>query len=161
MKHLKENNSKNEIRHCPKTYLLLQFLQIHKSNVERLCKHGIVLITCSIKFPKNLLKQHNSSNINLKISTSPNCFENSRLQDDSTNMSFQNKRTDNPSFIAKLALVPHKSEQMQKQNNKRNTLASNKSRRPSICTTKKYLQDYILQQKVDPGIASHAKNYKI
>ena len=43
-------------------------------------------------------------------------------------MSFQNKRTDNPSFIAKLALVPHKSEQMQNQNNKRNTLASNKSR---------------------------------
>ena len=76
-------------------------------------------------------------------------------------MSFQNKRTDNPSFIAKLALVPHKSEQMQNQNNKRNALASNKSRRPSICTTKKYLQDYILQQKVDPGIASHAKNYKI
>ena len=34
-------------------------------------------------------------------------------------------------------------------------LASHKSQRQSICITKKYLQNYVLQQRVAPGIASH------
>ena len=29
-------------------------IRIHKVNVERLGKHQIVLMTCSVKFPKNL-----------------------------------------------------------------------------------------------------------
>ena len=57
-------------------------------------------------------------------------------------------------------LVPHDSEQMRNQNNKRNTLASRKSQRPSICTTEKYLQNYISQQRVAPGIASYASATK-
>ena len=91
--------------------------------------------------PKKFTKQHNSSNHNSKILTSPNRFENLRLQDDFTNMLFQNKRTDNPSFISIPVLALHESVRMQNQNNKRDTFAS-----PSICTAKKYFQNYILQQ---------------
>ena len=72
--------------------------------------------------PKKSAKQHNSSNSNTKILTSPNRFKNLRLQDDSANMSFQNKRTDNSSFISNPVLVPHKSVRMRNQNNKRNSL---------------------------------------
>ena len=55
---------------------------------------------------------------------------------------------------------------MQNQNNKHNMLASHKSQRQSICITKNYLQNYVLQQRVAPGIASHvnatkSKNEKI
>ena len=86
--------------------------------------------------PKNFTKQHNSSNGNWKIFTSPNRFENLRLQDDSSNILFHNKRADNPLFISNPVLVPQGSVRMRNQNNKRNTFASHKSRRPSICTTK-------------------------
>ena len=52
------------------------------------------------------------------------------------------------------------------QNNKRNTFTSHKSQRPSICTTEKYLQNYVPQQRVAPGITSYAgatksKNEKV
>ena len=110
--------------------------------------------------PQKIAKQHNSSNGNTKILTLPNRFENLRMQDDSTNMSFQNKKTDNLLLISNPALVPHNSERMRNQNNKRNTFESCKIRRPSICTTKKYLQNYILQQRVAPGIASYASATK-
>ena len=46
------------------------------------------------------------------------------------------------------ALVPHESVRMRDQNNKRNTFASHYSRRSSICTTKKYLQNYVHHMKV-------------
>ena len=104
--------------------------------------------------PKKFAKQHNSSSGSTKILTSPNQFENLRLQDDSTNMSFQNKRTDNPSFISNPVLVPHESVRMQNENDKRNTFASYKSRMPSIYPTGKYLQNYVPQQRVAPEIAS-------
>ena len=45
---------------------------------------------------------------------------------------------------------------MRNQNNKRNKFASHKTRKPSICTTKKYLQNYVPQQRMAPGIASYA-----
>ena len=45
---------------------------------------------------------------------------------------------------------------LRNQNNKRNTFVSHKSRRPSICTTEKYLQNYFPQQRVAPGMASYA-----
>ena len=78
---------------------------MHNSNVERLRKHQIVLMTCSIKVPKKFAKQRNSNNGNTKILTSLNRLKNLRLQDDSTNTSFQNNRTDNPSFISNPVLV--------------------------------------------------------
>ena len=60
--------------------------------------------------PEKFAKQHNSNNGNKKALTSPNRFENLRLQDDSTNTSFQNNRTDNPSFISNpVLLVQHES----------------------------------------------------
>ena len=97
--------------------------------------------------PKKYAEQHNSSNGNTTVLTSPNGFENLRLQNNSTNMSFHNKRTDNPSFISNPVLVPNESVRMRKrnENDKRNTFASHKSRRPSICTTKKFLQNYLPQ----------------
>ena len=49
---------------------------------------------------------------------------------------------------------------MRNQNNKRNTFASDNSRRPSICTTEKYLRNYVSQQRVAPGIASYASAAK-
>ena len=58
-------------------------------------------------------------------------------------MSFQNKRTGNPSLISNPVLVPHESVRMRNQNNKRNTFASYESRRPSICKTGKHLQNYL------------------
>ena len=57
-------------------------------------------------------------------------------------------------------LVPHESVRMRNQNNKRNTFAFHKSRRPSICTTEKKLQNYIPQQRVAPGIGSYASARK-
>ena len=75
-------------------------------------------------------------------------------------MPFQNKWTDNPSFILNPVLVPHESVRMRNQNNKRNTFAFHKSRRPSICTTEKYLQNYVLQQRVAPRIVSYASSTK-
>ena len=54
-------------------------------------------------------------------------------------------------------LVPHESVRMRNQNNKRNTFAFHKSRRPSICTTEKYLQNYVPQQRVAPRIISYAR----
>ena len=89
--------------------------------------------------PKKFAKQHNSN----KILTLPNRFENLRLQNDSTNTSFQNNRTDNPSFISNPALVPHESVRMRDQNDKHNMFVSHKSRKPHICTTKKVLQNYV------------------
>ena len=68
--------------------------------------------------PKKCAKQHNPSNGNTKILTSPNRFENSRLRGDSNNMSFQNKRADNPSFISSPVLVPLQSARVPKQSNK-------------------------------------------
>ena len=158
VKHLREeNNSKNEIiKYCPKIYLALQFLQIHQFNVERLRKIEIMLY----QVPQKISKQHNSSTGNTDILTLPNRFENLRLLDDSTNMSFQNKRTDNPSFISNSLLVLHESVRMQNKNNKHNTFASHKSRRPSICTTKKYLQNVLPQQILASGIASYASATK-
>ena len=55
---------------------------------------------------------------------------------------------------------------MRNQNNERNTFASHKSRRQSICTTEKCLQNYVLQQGIPPGIVSYAsvtksKNEKV
>ena len=55
---------------------------------------------------------------------------------------------------------------MRNQNNKRNTFASHKNRRQSICTTKKCLQNYVLQQGIAPGIVSYtsvtkSKNEKV
>ena len=110
--------------------------------------------------PKKFAKQRNSSNGNTKIFTSPNRFENLRMKDDYTNMSFQNKRRDNPSFIFNPVLVPHESVRMQNQNNKRNTFASHKIRRPSICTIEKYLQNCVRQRRMAPGIASYASATK-
>ena len=75
-------------------------------------------------------------------------------------MSFQNEKTNNPSFILNTVLVPHKSVRIQNQNDKRNTFASYKSCRPSICTTKKFFKNYTLQQRVAPGIESYAKATK-
>ena len=49
---------------------------------------------------------------------------------------------------------------MQNQNNKRNTFASHKSRRPSICATEKYLQNYVPQNRVAPGITLYASTTK-
>ena len=49
---------------------------------------------------------------------------------------------------------------MRNQINKRNTFAYHKNRRPSICTTEKYLQNYVPQQIVAPGIASYASATK-
>ena len=102
-------------------------------------------------------KRYNSSNGNTEILNSPNAFEKLRLQGDSTNISFQNKRTDNSSFISNPVLVPHESVRIRNQNNKRNTFTSHKSQRPSICTTEKYLQNYVPQQRVAPGMASYAR----
>ena len=143
----------------------MQFLQIHKSNLE-ITQTSNSSDDMLYQVPKKFAKQHNSSNGNTKILTSPNQFENLRLQYDSTNMSFQNKRIDNPSFIWNPVLVPHESVRLRNQNNKRNTFVSHKSRRPSICTTKKYLQNYVPQQRVAPGMASYAsvtksKNEKV
>ena len=75
-------------------------------------------------------------------------------------MSFQNKRTDDPSFISNPVLVPHRFARMRNQNNKHNTFASHTSRGTSICVTKKYLQNYVLQQRVARGIASYASATK-
>ena len=69
-------------------------------------------------------------------------------------MLFQNKRTDNTSFIWIPVLVPRN------QNNKRKTFASRKSRRPSICITEKYLQNYFPQQRVAPRTATNASATK-
>ena len=44
------------------------------------------------------------------------------MRDDSTNISFQNKRTDNPSFISNPVLIPHGSVRIRNQNNKHNNL---------------------------------------
>ena len=71
------------------------------------------------QFSKKITRQHHSNNGNIKISTLPNRFENLRLQDDCRNRSFQNNRTDNPSFMSKPILVPHESVQMQNQNDER------------------------------------------
>ena len=49
---------------------------------------------------------------------------------------------------------------MRNQNNKCNTFASRNSRRPSICTTEKCLQNYVPQQRVAPGIASCTSSTK-
>ena len=136
---------------------MLQLLQIQKPNVERSSNISSGMF---YQVPNKFVKQHNSSNGNTKVFTSPNRFENLRLQDDSTNMSFQNKRTDNPSFILNPVLVRHESVRMQNQDNKRNTFASHKSRRPSICRTEKYLQNYVPQQRMAPGIASYARAMK-
>ena len=75
-------------------------------------------------------------------------------------MSFQNKRTDDPSFISNPILVQHRSTRMRNQNNKHNTFASHTSRRTSICATKKYLQNYVPQQRVARGITSYASATK-
>ena len=93
--------------------------------------------------PKKFAKEHNSNNGNTKTLILPNRFENLRLQNDSTNTSFQNNRTDNPSFISNPALVPHESVRMRDQNDKHNMFVSHKSRKPPICTTKKVLQNYV------------------
>ena len=77
--------------------------------------------------PQKFAKQHNSVNGNTKILTSPNRFENLRLQDDSTNMSFQYKRRDNPSFISNPVLVPHESWRTRNRSHKHNKFASRKS----------------------------------
>ena len=49
---------------------------------------------------------------------------------------------------------------MRNQNNKHNTFASHTSRRTSICATKKYLQNYVPQQRGARGIASYASATK-
>ena len=96
---------------------------------------------------------NNSSNGNSKTFTLPNRFENLRMQDDPTNISFQNKRTDNPSFISNPVLVLHGPVLIGNQNNKHNNWQF-------ICTTEKYLQNYVPQQRVSPGIASYASATK-
>ena len=65
-------------------YLALRLLQIHKSKVERLRKHQIVLMICCITFPIKFGKQDNPNNGNTKNLTLPNRFENLRLKDDSS-----------------------------------------------------------------------------
>ena len=75
-------------------------------------------------------------------------------------MSFQNKRTDNPSFMSNPVLVLHESVRMRNQNNKRNSFASRKSRRPSVSTTEKYLQNVLPQQRVALGIAPYTSATK-
>ena len=75
-------------------------------------------------------------------------------------MSFQNKRTNNPSFISNPVLVPYGSVRMRNQNNKHNTFASHKRRRLSISTTEKYLSNYVPQQRVAPRTASYASETK-
>ena len=107
--------------------------------------------------PPKFAKQRNSSNDNTKILTLPNRFENLRPQD---------KWIDNASFISNPVLVPNESIRIQNQNNKRNTFVSHKSRIQFIYTTKKYLQNYVPQQRMAPGIASYAiatksKNVKV
>ena len=57
-------------------------------------------------------------------------------------------------------MSPRESVRMQNQNNKGNMFVSHKSRRPSICTTEKYLQKYVSEQKLAPGIASYAGTTK-
>ena len=80
---------------------------------------SIISNSIPYQFSKKITRQHHSNNGNIKISTLPNRFENLRLQDDCRNRSFQNKRTDNPSFMSKPILVPHESVQMQNQNDER------------------------------------------
>ena len=63
-------------------------------------------------------------------------------------------------FISNPALVLHESVRMWAQNYKRNTVVSHKSQRPPICTTKKYLKNYVSQQRVVVGIASYASATK-
>ena len=41
---------------------------------------------------------------------------------------------------------------MQNQNDKHNTFVSHKSRRPPTCTTEKFIQNYVPQQRPVPGI---------
>ena len=162
VKHLREeNNSKNEIiKILSENISSIAF----STNTQVQCKEATQTSNSSndmlFQVPKKFAKQHSSSNGNTKILTSPNRFENLRLQDDSNNMSFQNKRTDNFSFISNPVLVPHESVRMRNQNNKCHTFASHNSRRPSICTTEKYLQNYVSQQRVAPGIASYASATK-
>ena len=110
--------------------------------------------------PIKFWKQNSSSNGNTKILTSFSRFENLRLPDNFNNMSFQIKKTENPPFIWNPVLVPHESVRMRNQNNKCNTFASRNSRRPSICTTEKCLQNYVPQQRVAPGIASCTSSTK-
>ena len=64
------------------------------------------------------------------------------------------------SLISNPVLVLHKSVRMWNQNYKRNTVVSHKSQRPPICTTKKYLKNYVSQQRVVVGIASYASATK-
>ena len=168
VKHLREeNNSKSEIIKILSENVssIAISTNTHKPNVERLRKYQIVLITCSIKFRKicqtTQLKQRLLEDLNFAYR-----LENLRLQNDSTNMPFQNKRTDNPLFISNPALVAQKSMRMRNQNNKCNTFPPNKIRRRSICTTKKYLKIYVPRQRVAPGIASYgsatkSKNQKV
>ena len=97
-----ENNSKNEI-----IQILSKNISSTAISTNTQVQHREIRQTSNssndmlYQVPKKIAKQHNSSNGNSKILTSPNRFGNLRLQDDSTNMSFQNKRTDNPSFISK------------------------------------------------------------
>ena len=79
-------------------------------------------MTCSIKSPSPLSLKKKKCNGNQKIFTSPNRIENVRMQDDSTNIAFQNKRTDNPSFISNPVLILHGSVRIRNQNNKHNNL---------------------------------------
>ena len=65
-----------------------------------------------------------------------------------------------PSFISNPVLVPHESVRILNQNNNRNTFESHNSRRPSICTTKKCLQNDVPQQRVEAGIATYARATK-
>ena len=80
---------------------------------------SIISNSIPYQFSKKITRQHHSNNGNIKISTLPNRFENLRLQDDCRNRSFQNNRTDNPSFMSEPILVPHESVQMQNQNDER------------------------------------------
>ena len=70
-------------------------------------------------------------------------------------MLFQNK-----SLMSNPVLIPHESVRIRNQINNRNNIGSYKSGKPSICTTEKYLQNYISQQRVAPTIASCAKATK-
>ena len=99
---------------------------------------SIISNSIPYQFSKKITRQHHSNNGNIKISTLPNRFENLRLQDDCRNRSFQNNRTDNPSFMSEPILVPHESVQMQNQNDERIRLYLIEV---EDCSTKKYIQN--------------------
>ena len=93
VKHLREeNNSKNEIiKILSENISSIAF----STNTQVQCKEATQTSNSTngmlSQVPMKLAKQHSSSNGNTKILTSPNRFENLRLQDDSNNMSFQNQ----------------------------------------------------------------------